>query len=131
MRLFGVLRSRGFLPWAATVQLGMLYDDFVALLEKCKTELEGTHYYIVHSRNCYQFDKVYVRLQKRSGVVLARGRRLIRSITITSLTSSPFFTPVVLRKKFEPCTTDSFTITNSYRLASSRLICSNSLGCHG
>ncbi len=72
--LWGAAEVGGFLPWAATVQLGMLYDDFVVFLEKCKTELEGTHYYIVHSRNCYQFDEVYVRLQKRSGVVLPRGR---------------------------------------------------------
>ena len=46
--LWGAAEVGGFLPWAATVQLGMLYDDFVVFLEKCKTELEGTHYYIVH-----------------------------------------------------------------------------------
>jgi lipopolysaccharide cholinephosphotransferase len=72
--LWGAAEVSGFLPWSAGIQLGMLYDDFVVFLEKCKTELTGTDYYIADAQNCPHFDEVYVRLQKRSGVVLPMGR---------------------------------------------------------
>lgn len=73
--LWGAAECKGYLPWSSGIQIGMFYNDFKKFIEVCKTKLKGTQYYIIDSDNCEQFEEVYVRLAKRSRVILPEHRK--------------------------------------------------------
>lgn len=68
-------KCEGFAPWVGHIAIGMLYPEWLRFIEACKKKLGGTNYYILDSSNCEQFNDLFIRLCKRSGVVLSEERK--------------------------------------------------------
>lgn len=65
----------GFAPYMENIAIGMLYPSWLRFIETCKKRLCKTDYYILDSQNCEQFEELFVRLCKRSGVKLPEERK--------------------------------------------------------
>ncbi len=65
----------GFAPYLENISVGILYPSWLKFVDVCKKRLNGTDYYILDNHNCEQFDDLFVRLCKRSKVVLPEGRK--------------------------------------------------------
>ena len=70
----GLQMHKGFMPWAASISIILLYDQLVEFINVCEHELKGTPYYLITHHNTEQFDDYFIRLAKRSRVKLGVGR---------------------------------------------------------
>ncbi|MGI6623099.1 MAG: LicD family protein [Acetivibrionales bacterium] len=70
----GINQRKGFMPWASSVIVILLYDQYREFIRVCEDELKGTPYYLVTRDNTDQFDEFYIRMAKRSRVTLGAGR---------------------------------------------------------
>lgn len=73
--LWGAVEYKGFVPWTAVSQIGLLYDDFIRLKTICEREFKDSEYYVADYKNSYQFNEIYFSVAKRSKVHLPKDRK--------------------------------------------------------
>lgn len=65
----------GFAPFLEHITVGMLYPCFLQFIAACKKRLCETEYFIINCENCEQFNELWIRMAKKSRVVLPEERK--------------------------------------------------------